>query len=79
VEDIAWKVKTLRIIWLRLCALFRRAVGWTEAIKENCREQRGLVWLETWYRDCLYGARMLLKNPGFTAPVVLTLALRLRA
>ena len=31
--------------------------------------------MESWIRDLTYGARMLARNPGFTAVVVLTLAL----
>jgi len=50
-------------------------LGGREQVKEAVRDVRFGVWLENLVKDFSYGARLLVKSPGFTAVAVLTLAL----
>src|SRR5262245_22789295 len=52
-----------------------RSLGGMEQIKEQCREVRGVNFIENLLQDLRFGFRMLRRNPGFSFLAILCLTL----
>lgn len=54
-------------------------LGGSDQVKEHVRDVRSGAWLDTLLQDLRFGVRMIARNPGFSALVILTLALGIGA
>src|SRR6185436_12747239 len=52
-----------------------RTMGAVEKSKEECRDEHHVEFVQAFFRNIRYSIRTLLRTPGFTLTVVLTLAL----
>jgi hypothetical protein len=50
------------------------SLGGTERLKEECRDARGIRWLEDTFNDARFAVRTLRKAPVFTVTVIAALA-----
>ncbi len=57
----------------------RTRFGGVERVSEECREQRGLLWLDRTARTVRYAARTLRRQPGFALVAILVLGLGIGA
>jgi macrolide transport system ATP-binding/permease protein len=55
------------------------AFGGAERVKEECRDTRGTRWIENFFQDLRFGARMLSKDRGYSMAAIAALAVGIGA
>jgi hypothetical protein len=59
--------------------LARLEFGGIDKIKEDCRESRGMLWIESIVQDVRFGVRQIVRSPGLSIVAILSLALGIGA